>query len=255
MTKQRMILLAVGCLAVIAVASTSALLTLVITGGGPNLQSVAAPAMASELATSKPKPMTSSVAPTTPSPRASATTAASTTTSKPPPASRVPPQPLTKVQITRWGVERESPKKTVKLDQTGCTESNLLIRQDAMRCFTTDSEVLDPCFEIRGGLGLMCPSAPGSTEWILISAEGNAGDIAPPTTEGLPWAVEIANGARCIQASGATGTVSGLRGSYYCPDGTWLYGDPSHGSTWHIKLPTTGRNGSLHTVAIRRAWF
>ena len=122
---------------------------------------------------------------------------------------------------------------------------------------TTDSGasmVEDPCFDLDTGEGLMCPSAPWSTGWIEISAQGNSGLVDPPTTKGSPWGVEIASGVRCIQTSGATGMISGLRGSYYCPDDSWLYGDPSRGSTWHIKLATTLK-GPLHTVALRKVWF
>lgn len=254
MPGRRVVMVAVGALAVIAVASTSALVTLALARGGPNVLAVAAPTSASEPASSTPLLSRSSSAPTPPASLASPTTATTTMAPKPTPAARVPADPPTKVQITRWGVEKTPPKETLKLGSGGCTESNLLLRQDAWRCFTNDNGVADPCFGLDTGLGLMCPAAPWSTVWTLISAEGNSGNTDPPTTKGPPWGVEIASGVRCIQASGATGIISGLRGSYYCPDDSWLYGDPTRGSTWHIKLSSKS-NGPLHTVALRKVWF
>lgn len=247
MPKRRVIMFAVGTLAVIAVASTSALITLALARGGPNEQAIAVPASASS-------PTTPSATTTPPPPPAAARATPAVTT---PVAPRVAADPPTKVQITHWGAENQPPKETVTLTD-GCPGSNLLIRQDAMRCYTTPtssgSTILDPCFEIRQGEGLMCPSAPWSTEWTLISAQGNSGNTDPPTTQGLPWGVEIAGGIRCLQASGATTTISGLRANYYCPNDSWLYGDPSRGSTWHLKSATTPK-GPLHPVALRKVWF
>lgn len=250
MPKRRMIMLAVGSLAVITVASTSALITLVLAGSGPDMRSVAA-------ATSKPLPSVSTVVPTRPEPPPSTAQARTVVVPTPSPSKVRSPEPRTAVQITRWGSPTTKPQATVNLDQLGCTASNLLWRQDALRCFTTtdsgQSGVADPCFDLNTG-GLMCPSAPWSTGWIEISAQGNSGNTDPPTTQGSPWGIEIASGVRCIQTSGATPIISGLHGSYYCPGDTWLYGDPSRGSTWHIKLSSTP-NGPLRTVALRKVWF
>lgn len=173
---------------------------------------------------------------TTSPPPPPATATAKPAATPPPTAARVVADPPTKVQITRWGSPTTKPKETVNLDQSGCTTSNLLTRQDALRCFTTTdagaSIVEDPCFDLGTGEGLMCPSAPWSTGWIEISAQGNSGNTDPPTTKGSPWGVEIASGVRCLQASGATGIISGLRGSYYCPDDSSAIG--TVGTTGHV---------------------
>jgi hypothetical protein len=141
----------------------------------------------------------------------------------------------TEVQITRWGTPTTQPKETVNLDQSGCTTSDLLTRQDALRCFTTSdsgaSMVEDPCFELDTQEGLMCPSAPWSTGWIQISAPGNSGTTDPPTTKGSPWGVEIASGVRCTQNWGAVDRISGVPNSYTCSDGSGLYGEPPRGTT------------------------
>jgi hypothetical protein len=204
---------------------------------------------------------TSSTAPIRPATQASTTTPTKDMAPTKPPAAPVPVETPTDVQITHWGAPDSPPVNTVTLaqDGRGCTSSDIGFRQDALRCFTTSpnggSWVLDPCFELDSQEGLMCPTAPWSSEWTLISAQGNTGDVAPPTTQGRPWGVEIASGIRCLEESGAVDEVSGIPHSYSCTDGSGLYGDPSRGTTWHIELSPKASNGSLRSVALIGAWY
>jgi hypothetical protein len=120
---------------------------------------------------------------------------------------------------------------------------------------TDGSNVADPCFPLANESGAMCPSTPWSSEWIFVSFVGNAGIAGPPTSTGLPWAIEIANGVRCTQMGGATAAIGNQRMNYSCANGSYLWGDPSRGSTWHINLSTKYPTGSLHSVALRQVWF
>lgn len=262
MTKRRVIMTAIGTLIVIAVASTSALVTLTLVDGGPSASSVAAPASASVAKPSKPQPSESPVASTRPASSARTTMATATVKPNPPPAARVPTEAPTDVQITHWGVPSTPPQDTVTLAQgdSTCASSLVGVRQDAVRCFTTSPSggvwVLDPCFDLSTGQGLMCPSAPWSSQWIMISAQGTTGDTAPPSTQGRPWGVEVASGVRCREQDGAgPPEISGLPKSYSCTDGSGLYGDPSRGSTWHIEWSPQASNGSLRSVALIGAWY
>jgi serine/threonine protein kinase len=203
----------------------------------------------------------SSVLPTRPASPANTASATTAKTSTPSPTRSVTPAPRTAVQITRWGHATTPPKETVYLSQPdgGCPQSNVLARQDAFRCYTTPKSdggnIADPCFPMDDGTGAMCPSAPWSTEWVFVSFVGNGPVADPPTSTGLPWAIEIASGVRCTQMGGATAAIGDKRMNYACPNGSYLWGDPSRGSTWHIDLSTKYPGGSLHSVAIREVWF
>jgi hypothetical protein len=242
-------MIAVASLAVIAVASTSALVTLALTRGGLDQRVVSA-------AIPQPVQTVTAVTPTRPTPQVASAKATPMETVTPP-VKAVSSEPVTAVKITRWGSPKTQPRETVDLvDPTACTTSNLLTREDALRCFTTTdsgaSIVNDPCFALDTGEGLMCPVAPWSAGWIQIAAQGNSGATNPPTTKGPPWGVEIAGGVRCTGNSGAVSSISGLPHRYSCSDGSGLYGDPSRGATWHIKLSS---GGSLHSVALQKVWF
>jgi hypothetical protein len=166
-------------------------------------------------------------------PTSQATTAKVTTvkTATQPRVKSVLPAQQTTVKITRWGHPTTQPKETVYPSDPGCTQSNVLARQDANRCYTTPGRdggnIADPCFPLDNDTGLMCPSAPWSTEWILVSAVGNAGLADPPTSTGLPWGIEIAGGVRCSQMGGGTAVIGDQRMNYACPNGNYLWGDPS----------------------------
>ena len=202
----------------------------------------------------------SSVDSTRPASQASAAKETTAKTTTPPRVKSVQSQPATTVQITRWGAPKMDPKETVYPDQAGCSQgSNRLARQDAYRCYTTTASgggnVFDPCFPLDTDLGLACPSDPWGTDWVFVSLVGNAGVANPPTTHGLPWGIEIASGIKCTQMGGATAAIGNQRMNYSCTNGSYLWGDPSRGSTWHINLSTQYPTGSLHSVALRQVWF
>ena len=83
----------------------------------------------------------------------------------------------------------------------------------------------------------------------------NSGDTAPPTTQELPWGVEIASGTRCLRRTGAGDLDSVLPATHYCPNGNVLYGDPSRGLTWHIGFSAKPTNRPAPQVALTRVWF
>jgi hypothetical protein len=78
-----------------------------------------------------------------------------------------------------------------------------------------------------------------------------------------PWAVELANGERCVFVDGATFAISGERANYECShttgfndgNGAWVIGKPdrSH-EPWFVSF-LDSRGSATHQVAVRVAWF
>jgi len=84
-------------------------------------------------------------------------------------------------------------------------------------------------------------------------------DVFGPGDEALnrrtPWALELANGARCTFATGATATTAGLRLNYFCEEGGAAYGEPVRGKhPWTIPF-ASDRGTEPHDVAVKSAWY
>ena len=77
-------------------------------------------------------------------------------------------------------------------------------------------------------------------------------DPAPPP---LPWALELANGARCAPITGASAIFAGMRLNYACDDQGSVLGDVDRGEpVWTVSyLPPDGIASELMEVTI--AWF
>ncbi len=133
-------------------------------------------------------------------------------------------------------------------------------RRDAWRCFS-GNEILDPCFSSPKRRNVvLCPLAPWfdrGTELRLhkplVAAQGNH---ARPSTGLTPWALQLADGRRCIYAEGATSVVAGERLNYFC--GTFtegLWGAPDRTSEpWTILIGSSKATSLEERVAIARAW-
>lgn len=101
-------------------------------------------------------------------------------------------------------------------------------RRDAWRC-SAGNFILDPCFESQPpGALLACASAPWVSQVRLLKlskpvpqALANRGDLS----SAQPWALELADGARCTYLTGATTALAGMRLNYGCPGSIDVYGD------------------------------
>jgi len=100
-------------------------------------------------------------------------------------------------------------------------------RPDAWRCVTAD-----PCFAPLFGdrMTVACSNAPWSNEVVLLQLsrplptpqECSAMMGACPRPLDLnspPWAIELANGARCTASTGTISSVAGIGLVYGCDDG------------------------------------
>ena len=81
----------------------------------------------------------------------------------------------------------------------------------------------------------------------------------------LPWALELANGQRCVSTAGATGLVAGLRANFDCSRSGesspgeanlgWVVGKPDRSSEpWTVEYIRTGSPATTQ-VAVVAAWF
>ena len=112
--------------------------------------------------------------------------------------------------------------------------SNVLNRDDAWRCITTDNDIYDPCFSFpRNSQAVICGTSPldDSTGFKLNLTESlpARGTISPGESA---WAFELTDGTKCIFMGGATTTFDGERINYSCSDGRFVLGELHEGQVW-----------------------
>jgi hypothetical protein len=131
---------------------------------------------------------------------------------------------------------------------------------NAHRCFAP-RRGYDPCFNYDFS-ELECVTAPWATtsvrfkviQFLPLSTAPRVADRRSGAPTAPPWALELANGQRCVFQTGAGGMLVGLRLSYVCQHGI-AFGEPDRsGKLWLIpyKSPTTV--GTV-TTAVRTAWY
>lgn len=76
------------------------------------------------------------------------------------------------------------------------------------------------------------------------------------TNKADPLLIVLRGGVRCGLASGATGTVAGMRLNYACSNGAWLVGDPiRRQAVWRILSLPSLKASHASPVPIVSAWF
>jgi hypothetical protein len=71
----------------------------------------------------------------------------------------------------------------------------------------------------------------------------------------LPWALQLASGARCVWVSGATNRVGSFRLNYFRNQGRYLFGSPDRSrATWRIRQARDFNGRAMRKVAIEVAW-
>lgn len=97
-------------------------------------------------------------------------------------------------------------------------------RDDAWRCMSAN-RIMDPCFQgfEASKMVLACPESPWSSRVTLLvpsKEPPRAQANRPGIGHGLPWALELTNGTRCVFLTGATSAVAGMRVNYGCVGGS-----------------------------------
>jgi hypothetical protein len=121
------------------------------------------------------------------------------------------------------------------------------------RCFA-DNEILDPCFAPAvetTPVTLACfadPWHPGT----LLTVRGSLPKDDPQLTDGHPWALQLANGARCVDITGVVPTVDGTAVEYVCGSGRVAgIADTAAGA---VTARYGTMHGPLHAEQIRAEW-
>lgn len=140
-----------------------------------------------------------------------------------------------------------------------CWEGSLALYQDAnaWRC-TAANQIMDPCFTPPGqpdASQLTCASSPWAPATRLLLTQPLPLDAAnSPGAGPTPvWAMELANGARCVLGTGTATQVGAVTLDYLCTsDGLAGDVDRSH-QPWTVQY-RSARSSALRPVAVRNAW-
>ena len=130
------------------------------------------------------------------------------------------------------------------------TTSIIVADPHAYRCIAGNL-LLDPCFASRAAAPtLACYADPWSPATVLT----RTGQLprAAPLHIARPWAVQLADGHRCVAVAGTTLIARGVALSYHCDQGTAGPLPPAGGSTQVLyRAPT----GALRRVVVVTQWW
>jgi hypothetical protein len=155
-------------------------------------------------------------------------------------------------------------------------------RPDGWNCVGDDNQIYDPCFENAyaaedAPVELACFATPFTNDVVLLtvdqpltrtkesSHEGHVGDAANGEAQesddiganywGLPWALEFANGDRCVLKTRIDVVLAGESVHYDCADGGTILGHVNRDDpTWAVVYL---ENGAVATsmVNVTAAWY
>lgn len=134
-------------------------------------------------------------------------------------------------------------------------------REDALRCITDSSEILDPCFEDpfpHAPLALICVADPTQPATRLLLSRPLPVDLRRNQTfenQNAPWAVRLANGATCTRYQGTTATLAGEITTWGCSDLTTILGylHDQDQPVWHAVVDSDNSSSAIR-VAIQTVW-
>jgi hypothetical protein len=134
------------------------------------------------------------------------------------------------------------------------TTSIAVTSADAYRCLV-GNDIQDPCFAPPVETSpptVACVQAPWSPATVLTLSASLPARVGAATTT-FPWALVLANGARCVAATGTVPTVDGVALNYVCPAGRDAGIVKTAGTPHqvHYAAPT---DSTLTTVAITTIW-
>lgn len=147
-------------------------------------------------------------------------------------------------------------------------------RDDGRRCFGVKSFVHDPCFAAFSNRATptVCPDAPWGSEVILMAVKENLGPLPvrtggqQPVTEAssvgelggarAAWAVELANGDRCLATTGGTRTPRAAFAQVFdCKSGAVIAGAiDDAAAVWRVNYFRPRAEAST-LVGVKTAWL
>lgn len=133
-------------------------------------------------------------------------------------------------------------------------------RPDAWRCMAGNG-LMDPCYQrIMGDeKQLACPVGgpwPANVVLLTLTQPLPQEDRKVPDRDSvLPWALELADGQKCTQFTGATAPVAGMRINYGCPNGFTIVGDIDRSQpVWRV-FSEGEKSIALEQEDVAVAWF
>jgi len=125
----------------------------------------------------------------------------------------------------------------------------------AYRCIA-DNSILDPCFapaHPSSPLEVACVPDPWADATVL-RVTGELPTQAPPAERSArPWAFELANGARCVAATGTVPEIQGVNLGYHCRNGADAALDDGSARRATARYAPHGA-ATLHTVTVSTIW-
>jgi hypothetical protein len=130
----------------------------------------------------------------------------------------------------------------------------------AYRCIS-GNQIRDPCFSDAASTSddptVLCVYSPFERIAVRLHVTGSMSRAHSAKPGGLPWALRLYSGRRCVFIQGATTVVRGGRANYFCGGNVILFGSPNRSRRlWRI---WQGRGyagaGGLRRVAIRSAYY
>ena len=151
---------------------------------------------------------------------------------------------------------------TVAAHDTGfCWESSMEGPNDpqAWRCMSS-SEIYDPCFSAPDPVparSVACLATPWSRAVTVLNLSRALPGFSPDKaySSAAVWAIQLANGTRCIKGTGAMGSVRGLDIGYLCKNGGSTTLPDNRIAAWTVDyIPADSHAPILQRVKIVTVW-
>jgi hypothetical protein len=132
---------------------------------------------------------------------------------------------------------------------------------NAWRCMTTTSHIMDPCFSAPKPApreSVACLAAPWARSVTVLKLSEALPAFSPDKyySSAALWAIQLANGARCIKGTGAMGNVHGVDIGYICTNGGDTTLPNNEHRVWTVEY-TSGSSATatiVQGVRVVRAW-
>lgn len=133
------------------------------------------------------------------------------------------------------------------------TSSDATQRSDAFRCMS-GNEIFDPSFSNPYGKSeVACPES-GPSQLIVLDLTQPLPSVTGDQSANTPWRFQLADGAICEIATGATATIDGMRLNGSCRDSaSWVGSIDESNEPWSVLIEQQG-SSQLVSTQIKEAW-
>lgn len=129
---------------------------------------------------------------------------------------------------------------------------------NAYRC-ASGHLIRDPCFSDPASSSedptVLCVHSPFERTAVRMHVSGRMSRAYSVKRGGLPWAMRLHSGRRCVFLQGATTVVGGRRANYGCGGNVILFGSPDRRrALWRIHQGRGFNAAAMRRVAIRSVY-